>query len=497
MMENQRKRKSETIVASEHQKRAKPLGGIPVRRDLLERHYGRVTSLREYVLSQLPHGSRLRRKKVASIGEANDAGEIEKTLSRLLDTSLVCFAHQEADNDDTRWEQWLAFSQRQDESYVSLSDGIAGSIFSQNEIVDFVVWRLFSRDVQVGRRPKHLLCDGFRKSAGPDDQGTTTIPGLFSLFPNSNVEALRENPWPQLLALLGRAGEKIMINLLVDASIYLEVEAGFNNYYQLTGVPLAELDLHGGGLSMTKGSKSEARKPIDITLVRSRIFYAKPSLTAQGLVQPGYKHIHVLNRYTNAPMSNDLEIQRQGTINVMMYIFPRQFGLHNVFTSQVDPTITSQKFQDYTLREEEIAPYFRTKAGDTGSRMPKIPKRLRGYTEELVKRLQVLHGRCSYIELLKHHCPCTFDRPSRTRKLRTKKSLISSRKLRPSQHPKTVSYYQCAPSQKHSELGLSSTQAPALPYHKSLVELATPSSQVSSFCQAVLSKIIPRDFWGG
>jgi len=180
----------------------------------------------------------------------------------------------------------------------------------------------------------------------------------------------------------------------------------------------------------------------------------------------------------------------------MMYIFPRQFGLHNVFTSQVDPTITSQKFQDYTLREEEIAPYFRTKAGDTGSRMPKIPKRLRGYTEELVKRLQVLHGRCSYIELLKHHCPCTFDRPSRTRKPRTKKSLISSRKLRSSQHPKTVSYYKCAPSQKHSELGLSSTQVPALPYHKSLVELATPSSQVSSFCQAVLSKIIPRDFWG-
>ncbi|KAF5623318.1 telomerase reverse transcriptase [Fusarium sp. NRRL 52700] len=408
IMENQRKRKPETIVASEHQKRAKLLGGIPVRRDLLERHYSRVTSLREYVLSQLPHGSRLRRKKVASIGDAIDAGEIEKTLSRLLDTSLVCFAHQETDNDETRWEQWLAFSQREDESYVSLSDGIAGSIFSQNEIVDFVVWRLFSREMQAGRRPKHLLCDGFRKSAGPDDQGTTTIPGLFSFFPNSNVEALRENPWPQLLALLGRAGEKIMINLLVDASIYLKVEAGFNNYHQLTGVPLAELDLHEGSLS-ARGSKTEARKPIDITLVRSRIFYAKPSLTAQGHVQSGYKHIHVLNRYKNAPMSNDLEIQRQGTIKVMMYIFPRQFGLHNVFTSQVDPTITSQKFQDYTLREEEIASCLRT---------------------------------------------------------------------------------------KQSEPGLLNTQAPTLPYHKSLVELATPPSQVSSFCQAVLSKIIPRDFWG-
>jgi hypothetical protein len=48
---------------------------------------------------------------------------------------------------------------------------------------------------------------------------------------------------------------------------------------------------------MTKGSKSEARKPIDITLVRSRIFYAKPSLTAQGLVQPGYKHIRKYRKY--------------------------------------------------------------------------------------------------------------------------------------------------------------------------------------------------------
>jgi telomerase reverse transcriptase len=104
-----------------------------------------------------------------------------------------------------------------------------------SKIVDFVVWLLFSRDLKAGRRPKHLLCDGFRKSAGPGDQGNTSIPGLFSLYPNSHVKALREAPWPQLLALLGRAGEKIMIDLLVDTSVYVNVQAGFNNYYQLTG----------------------------------------------------------------------------------------------------------------------------------------------------------------------------------------------------------------------------------------------------------------------
>ncbi|KAF4335718.1 telomerase reverse transcriptase [Fusarium beomiforme] len=478
-MISERKRKPEVIVASANRKRAKPISETPVRRDLLERCYGRVFSLREYVLSQLPQRSRIRRKKVASIHELAGARETEKTLSRLLDTSLVCFANREGDNDDTRWGKWLAFSQREDESYVSLSDGISGSIFSQNEIVDFVVWLLFSRDVQVGRRPKHLLCDGFRKSAGPEDQGTTNIPGLFSLYPNSNVQVLREAPWPQLLALLGKAGEKIMINLLVDASIYLAVEAGFNNYHQLTGVPLAELDLPG-----------------DITLVRSRIFYAKPSLTAKGLVQPGYKRIHVLNRYTSVSKSQDATVLCQGTVKVMMYIFPRQFGLHNVFTSQVDPTETSQKFQDYTLREEEIASAFQKKGGDTAPRMPKIPKRLRGDTEQLVERLQVLHGRCSYVELLKHYCPCAFDRPSRSRKLRTKKGPIPSRKAKPLQYPTTISSYKCAPSQKHPELGLSSTQEPSLPNHESLVDLATPLSQVSSFCQAVLSKIVPKRFWG-
>lgn len=29
-----------------------------------------------------------------------------------------------------------------------------------------------------------------------------------------------------------------------------------------------------------------------------------------------------------------------------------------------------------------------------------------------------------------------------------------------------------------------------------MAELATPISQVSAFCQAVLSKIIPHEFWG-
>ncbi|KAJ3526128.1 hypothetical protein NM208_g11338 [Fusarium decemcellulare] len=451
----------------------------PVRRDLLERCYARVITLREYVLANLPRGSRLRRKKVASIGHGGNSGEVEKRLSQLLDTSLVCCQEQPQDSDDTRWEQWLVFSQKEDESYVTLSDGVAGSIYSQSEIVDFVVWLLFSRDLKAGRRPKHLLCDGFRKSAGPGDQGSTNIPGLFSLYPNCHVKMLREAPWPQLLALLGKAGEKIMIDLLVDASVFVNVEAGFNNYYQLTGIPLSELDLPGGAVSLGKASANECRKSSDITLVRSRIFYAKPSLTARGLVQPGFKHIHVLNRCSRGTKLNDpcqptTDDQRRSTIKVMMYMFPRQFGLHNVFTSQVDTSKTAQKFQDYTLREEEIAPAFQPKTGQTAVR----------------------HGRCSYIELLKYYCPCVFDKSSRSRKPRTKKDAITPHKTRHNQPSMTVSHHKAGLFHKHSGKP-SATQVPNLPHYKSLVDLAAPASQVSTFCQAVLSKIIPHKFWGG
>lgn len=61
------------------------------------------------------------------------------------------------------------------------------------------------------------------------------IPGVFSVFDNANAAALREDPWPQVLALLGQAGERIMIDLLIDCAIFLRLSVGYNNYYQING----------------------------------------------------------------------------------------------------------------------------------------------------------------------------------------------------------------------------------------------------------------------
>lgn len=64
------------------------------------------------------------------------------------------------------------------------------------------------------------------------------IPGIYSVFENANIVALCSDPWPQVLALLGQAGERIMIDLLIDCSIFLRVHSGYNNYYQLNGARL-------------------------------------------------------------------------------------------------------------------------------------------------------------------------------------------------------------------------------------------------------------------
>lgn len=103
------------------------------------------------------------------------------------------------------------------------------------QIVDFVIWLLFSRSDKSNKWPKHLLCDGFRKGAGNGENGGCNIPGLFSRFPNSNVKTLKDAPWPQMLALLGKSGERIMIDMLVDCAVFPPVDAGYGNYYQLSG----------------------------------------------------------------------------------------------------------------------------------------------------------------------------------------------------------------------------------------------------------------------
>ncbi|KND89489.1 Telomerase reverse transcriptase [Tolypocladium ophioglossoides CBS 100239] len=513
------KRKRSSDDASSRQCLGTSRRDSPVNRDLLQQVYPIVQTLRDYVLCKLPSSSRLRRKKIATLGQRKDVSEVGSSLARVLDTTLVCSSEQKPKSDDAVYQQYLSFSQRADESYVTLSDGISASADVQSEvcccarlrqtaqaklrqILDFVIWKLFQRETKATSWPKHLLCDGFRKRAREGDPGSTTIPGVYNRYPNSQVAALMLAPWPHLLALLGQSGERIMIDLLLDCSIYITIGAGLGNYYQLSGLPLSELELSNNAPALGPNGRPTARKPSDITLVRSRIFYARPVLTARGRVRAGFKHIHVLNRcpYTQqSPQSGELPVEQLDTIKrneanttkVAMYIFPRQFGLHNAFTSKVNFKETAQRFQDYELREEEIATLV-LRSGKSGQvRAPKMPKRLRGAARQLVERLQILHARCSYVALLRHYCPTYLDSH---RKPKTSDSKREPGRPEPTGDgvPQTACQLP-----RHSRKLQFNSQPISLPSKPSpLVDSACPAPHVSAFCQAVLSKIIPDELWG-
>ena len=195
---------------------------------------------------------------------------------------------------------------------------------------------------------------------------------------------------------------------------------------------------------------------------------------------------------SNTNQKNDLN-----TAKVMMYLFPRQFGLHNVFTSTVDPKTTVQKFQDYTIRDEEIASHLRADRKFTEHGRPKIPKRLRGAGQDLVRRLQIRHRRCSYFELIRHYCPSILD-SLRDRSCR-KKVLLSTPKTAPSQAPDGKSSKAPTSTARRATQTQNRTQGsrvlqinPSVP----IVDLATPVAHVSAFLQAALSKIIPDAFFG-
>ncbi|KAI8632108.1 hypothetical protein F5Y19DRAFT_386193 [Xylariaceae sp. FL1651] len=374
---------------------------------VLSQFYSQVQRLRDYVISQLPASSRIRRRKVAAVGIVSKSpttplSDVERSLGVLLDTTLVGLSKPVNGEEDHRIREWKNFSQRGDESYVTLSNGVTGFVESQALIVEYVIRTLFSRE-KSAKWPDHLLCDGFRRNGGL---------GVRAVRSNHCVEALQQTPWPQMLALLGESGDRIMIDLLLDCAIFLSVDAGANNFCQISGKSLSNIAPYRP--VSTSDEITGARNPSELVFVRTRMLYARPALNARGLVQFGLKHIHVLNR---SPLyrhdeDRDLSIETRKhlthknevhTLRVMMYMFPRQFGLHNVFTSKVNLKETSQRLKDYTLREEEIVEKF-GRLGDDGVRV-KIPKRLRGHASNLIRKFQVLHQRCSYSQLLQHYCP--------------------------------------------------------------------------------------------
>ncbi|CAD6447834.1 90dde13d-292a-4651-93b4-1c553ad6b48e [Sclerotinia trifoliorum] len=479
----------------------------PVKQALLNKYYPNVLCLRDYLLSKLPVSSKVRRKKLLSVGrkasaniqyqDGDDGEDEDRVLGDFLDGTLIGVSSNNGLSQEDRLKEWVSFSQRGDVSVSNIADSNCTNVYSQSEIVDFAIWLLFSKSKSPNGRLQHLLCQGYRKdvssrSVHRGENPRTSIPGVNSVYPNSHVTAMKAWPWPHVLSLLGKAGERVMSDLILDCGVFLQVKNTHGSYYQLSGQPLGEIlpitngKHHGKESGTESGSKKSQQpgvlhNPMEINFVRNRMLYAKPALNAQGEVQFGLRHIHIFNR-SRSQANDGPMISRRGPeeniIRVLMYIFPLQFNLHNVFTSEVDNRETVQPFKDYTLREEEIDSKYPEAKGI------KIPKRLRGKAKDLVRKLQLLHSRCSYNNLLEYYCPNRKHQGDKARGIQEEPSFNST------------SFKSRSPPKCRSSAILSSS-APSIPARKlTLMDHASSTAEVSAFCRAVLRNIIPHGFWG-
>lgn len=114
-----------------------------------------------------------------------------------------------------------------------------------------VLHTLFSRSLSLSRpnsrtaygKPNNILAQGYRKNTSGNrhtPQGFN--PGLYGIdvvnfYPNTHVGTLKSPIWAKLFGILG---EDIMIDLLLNTSIFLLLDGNLcdvtkANYYQLAG----------------------------------------------------------------------------------------------------------------------------------------------------------------------------------------------------------------------------------------------------------------------
>ena len=189
-------------------------------------YYAQILTLRDHLLAKLPTNSKLRRRMVAT------------SKNNILDKTLVCQTDTpKPDLKVGRDEDFEAFTQKLNAT--STSSGGSQSV-CQSDLVDFVIWHLFHRVYRYIDEPNHMLCRGFRRvnqkrKSHADHCPLSGIPGILSHYPNENVNSLKNAEWLEVLDLLGHGGSRIMLDLLLDHGLYVELEGGRGNYYQLSG----------------------------------------------------------------------------------------------------------------------------------------------------------------------------------------------------------------------------------------------------------------------
>jgi len=99
---------------------------------VLAQYYPQVCSLRKYLLSKLPTSSKIRKKKILSVGRNDQTNGGDCSLASFLDQTLIGVLKYKDISQEERLQQWTSFSQRIDTSDSNLGNTMGG--FSQLEV---------------------------------------------------------------------------------------------------------------------------------------------------------------------------------------------------------------------------------------------------------------------------------------------------------------------------------------------------------------------------
>ncbi|THY54411.1 hypothetical protein D6C97_05741 [Aureobasidium pullulans] len=352
---------------------------------ILRLYYPRVLTLREYLLQATT--SKHKKRRIINYGSdtGNSSQDADAGLVNLLDTVLVGFhTVKKEESDLVDYQNELSIFSTQVTGSEAKSSG-SQPVLPFAEIVEFAIWQLFRKHTS-GHRPPHVLCHGYwHTGLGEvkiaDREKVENSHGAEATLPdrNEHVDRLKGEAWAALPSLVGAGSALILVQLLQNCGMFIPLDGGKNNYLQISDI---------------------------------------------------------LNR-----IRRDEELAKNA--HMLKYIFPRQFGLHNVFTNDVDTKNSAQPFKDYTLREQEI------KSGNKNLKQRSLPKRLRGKCETLINQLRTRHERCAYSALLQYYCPESF----------AKRNSVNDG-------------------------------------GDNIMGLATSSSQVSAYCRSVIAKVFPGNLWG-
>ncbi|EPS41730.1 hypothetical protein H072_4367 [Dactylellina haptotyla CBS 200.50] len=549
---------------------------------VLSAYFKSLLPLRQYlslaIVSSKSTATSLISRKQRLLKFKSDGSIVQNEVSRLLDTAIVGVLEpiDEVNGEDPFVEKVLAerLNATQDERFAS----------SQDELVDCAISTLFRKARRHGTWANSILAGGYRINDNNTRLKTTQKFRQFGLdvvclYPNPHASEFKSAAWETITKIVG---QETMLKLLSmqgskEGALFFPLSDkvrrgnGSNTslstkcYQQFLGSALSEIQLEkivktvestegdaepDAEVTFSRKPKTNGsilRKPSEIRFVRSRIFYAKPGNNKYAEPKNGLRHIHVLNRFCD-------HTKRHHKVHVLKYIFPRAFGLHNVFTSTVNKADTVQQFKDYTLREDEINAKISLSISDRRLRrilnkdkpmdlvmgcpddndglhhgyepppsplpeiskdeknayetVENIPQRFRGKILNLVGDLIKRQRRCNYHPLLQHYCPSSVIHPN----VPDPRPKVPFNISVSQQSPVASMAFKTQVSRRRSS-GISRGPKDSLPGHRAndtpqglesseigpedpILLFATNSHNVYTFLRAVMGNMIPLEFWG-